>query len=230
MRCLANLELSGETKIFFPLPMREEYPGHIVIEAFPLESTGGKVWAASMRFFDYLNSLSVFSEAGGMRVLELGSGCGWLGMRVANSFPSCTVVMSEQGGYGALHWLKHNISLNSIPNVSAIELDWCSVADSVINEGWDIVFGCELVYSYEGARLLPRLIADLLRGGAFVCYYAHSLNRFESVDELLLEELKKNGLRVQVVYGRDVFAEDYIGSFDTLFRELELVVLKISVS
>lgn len=210
--------------------MRSEYPGEIWIEAFPLESTGGKVWSASLAFYEFLiNSLS-FSDGSARSLLELGSGCGWLGMRVAKAFPSCSVVMSEQGNFGALEWLQHNISLNSVPNVSALELDWCALPPEVTEKKWDLVFGCELVYSYEGARLLPRFLSELLLSGVPVCYYAHSLNRFESVDELLLEEFRRNRLKVEVVYGRDVFADNYIGSFDTLFRELELVIFKISVS
>lgn len=210
--------------------MRSEYPGEIWIEAFPLESTGGKVWSASLTFYEFLMSSLPFGDGSARSLLELGSGCGWLGMRVAKASPSCSVVVSEQGNFGALEWLLHNMSLNSISNVSALELDWRALPAEVTDRKWDLVFGCELVYSYEGARLLPRLLSQLLQSGVPLCYYAHSLNRFESVDELLLEEFRRNSLKVEVVYGRDVFADNTIGSFDTLFRELELVIFKISVS
>ena len=207
------------------------YPGGIFIEPFPLESTGGKVWDASFKFLEFLLRLEQFNGCSGQRVLELGSGCGWLGMRVGRKFPSWTVVTSERGSMGALRCLNHNLGLNTIANVSSIELDWSDLSSDVKSRGWDFIIGCELVYSYDGARLLPKVIADLLRGTSTVCYYAHSLNRFESVDEVLLSEFRRNQLNVKVVHGRgNVFDDESIGSFNSLFNDLELVIFKITVS
>ena len=207
--------------------MRSLFPGDITIESGPLESTGGKVWDASVRFFDFLESSSVLSTSSRIRVLELGSGCGWLGMRIAKVHSDLSVTMSEQGSFGALEWLNHNISLNPELNVSAIELDWARLPDEVCATKWDIVIGAELVYSYEGARLLARVLKEILSRSGATCFYAHSLNRFESVDECMLAEFSSQGLRVDIVYGHEAL-DHSIGSFTELFRELKLVIFKIS--
>jgi hypothetical protein len=210
--------------------MASIYPGSIKIEAFPLASTGGKVWSASFGFFEFLESQVFVDGLSSLRILELGSGCGWLGMRTAKHMPLAMVTTSEQAVFGALEWLRHNLSLNEIGNVSAIELDWCNIPHECEQNTWDIIIGCELVYSYEGARLLPAVLRKLLASGKSVCYYAHSINRFESIDELLLEEFARNDLRVEIVSGPDVLKPGYLGSFETLFRDLELVIFKISGS
>jgi predicted nicotinamide N-methyase len=208
--------------------MSNEYPGGIRIESCPLESTGGKVWQASLRFYSFLSSDPLFSRSSSSKILELGSGCGWLGLMIAKDLPESSVIMSEQSHFNALDWLNHNISLNpTISNVSAIELDWAHVPDDVVNQRWDVILGCELVYSYEGAKLFVALLKTLLTGSNSVCYYAHSLNRFETVDEMLLSLFQQYELNVEVVFGQHA-VEKAPGSFEDLFRELELVIFRIT--
>jgi hypothetical protein len=202
--------------------------GGILIESGPLASTGGKVWQASIDFFDFLVSTRVFTDSHPVRMLELGSGCGWLGLRLAKEYPTLSVVMTEQENFGALERLQHNIALNpDIRSASALALDWGDIPADVVEAPWDLVIGSELVYSYEGARLLPRVIKALLTGPSSVCYYAHSLNRFESVDECMLREFKDNELNIEVVLGSDALLLEP-GHFTELFAELRLVVFRIS--
>ena len=208
--------------------MISKYPGGIWIEAGPLASTGGKVWQASIDFFDFLVSTLVFTDTRPVRILELGSGCGWLGLRLAKEYQNLSIVMTEQENFGALEWLRHNIALNpDIPSASALALDWGDIPADVVESPWDLVIGSELVYSYEGARLIPRVIKALLIGTSSVCYYAHSLNRFESVDECMLQEFKENGLNIEVVMGSDALVQEP-GHFTELFAELRFVVLRIT--
>ena len=201
-----------------------EYPGQIILESGPLESTGGKVWKASIDFFDWLNQVPEIQRKE-CRIIELGSGCGWLGLRLCKELPHLNLTMTEQGNFGALSWLAHNVELNKSINVQVIELDWANVSAEVTERSWDLVLGSELVYSYEGARLLPRVISKLLNTPDSVCYYCHSLYRFEAIDEVLIEEFKSNNLRFDVVYNQQAFKE--LGSYSSLFPELQTVIFRI---
>ena len=201
--------------------------GDIITDLGPLESTGGKVWEASLRFLDFVRDVPELSRPGS-RILELGSGCGWLGMSLAKERPDLEVVLSEQFSFGALDWLRHNIELNPGVIVKAIELDWASVPADVCRQGWDLIIGSELVYSYAGAKLLPALIAKLLVPSKAIFYYAHTMNRFESVDDCMFDQFVENGLKVETVFGKD-HLERETGSFSTLFPDLELVILRITI-
>ena len=198
----------------------------ISIETSPLESTGGKVWHAAVSLYDFLKCVPELSRSG-LRVLELGSGCGWLGLTLANDRIDLEVVMSEQSMFGALDWLQHNISLNPGVCVNAIELDWSSIPREVSARHWDIIIGSELVYSYIGADLLTSVVSTLLSSSRSVFYYAHSLNRFESVDEFMLKKFKEKGLMVEIVFGEEKLAHEP-GSFTELFRDLQLVIFRIT--
>ena len=198
----------------------------ITIENSPLESTGGKVWPASMRFEKFLQSIYSGNDSHRLSVLELGSGCGWLGMSLAQSFTSWDVSMSEQSSFGALDWLNHNIALNPLISVSSVELDWCQVSPDSKNRAWDLIIGCELVYSYIGARLLPSVIRELLTSKNSVCYYAHTMHRFPPIDQVFLAELARQSLYYEIVSGPKVLPDMQM----ELFPEMELVVFKIYLS
>ena len=209
--------------------IRSTYPGGITIESGLLESTGGKVWDASLAFNEFLLGCPEFTSEDGRSTLELGSGCGWLGMRLSSALSGMSIVMSERGDLGALEWLNHNISLNPDCHVDSLELDWAQVPDSVSTRKWDFIIGCELVYSYEGARLFVGVLHRLLQQASSVCFYAHSLNRFEAVDELMFAEFKRHDLNVEIVHGSRRSLE-CVGSFEDLFRPIELVIFRITYS
>lgn len=198
----------------------------ISVEFGPLESTGGKVWDAAIAFRYFLNELPELLQ-GGLRVLELGSGCGWLGMSLAKERKDLEVVMSERPAFGALDWLQHNIDLNPGLQVEAIELDWAAVPPEICAKKWDIIIGSELVYSYVGAKLLAHAVSVLLCRPDSVFFYAHSMNRFESVDEYMLEQFKENHLHVEFVFGKEKLNHDP-GLFTELFPELQLVIFRIT--
>ncbi len=197
-----------------------------MIESFPLESTGGKVWDAGIRLIGILQPY-LCSLAAGSSILELGSGCGWLGMKVAQWNPAIRVTMSEQGSMGALRWLDHNISLNPSISIDSIELDWANIPETVIKQSWDMIFGCELVYSYYGAELLADVFDNLLIHGRNCVFYAHSLNRYESVDEHMLEQFALKGLKWQLIHGQSDF-DNRAESYTDLFQDLKLVVFRIT--
>jgi hypothetical protein len=64
-----------------------------------LSTTGGHVWDAARRMYKFLSVMS--SQIGlnkpGVTVLELGAGCGWLGINIARNLKDAgNIVLTEQ--------------------------------------------------------------------------------------------------------------------------------------
>lgn len=196
------------------------------IQNSPLESTGGKVWPASRKFEELIGKMDFSSYGNELNILELGSGCGWLGLTLASKYSNWGVTLSEQLDFGALEWLRHNIALNPHINVDSLHLNWEDISDVVLDRKWDVILGCELVYSYKGAELLAALFSQFILRGAPVCYYAHTMNRFPPIDQYFLSQLGSKGLVCEVVYGSSPEKIEVL--VDDLFPEMELVVFKIT--
>ena len=163
-----------------------------------LSTTGGKVWDAAVTMFDFLKLNIKTSRERPLNVIELGSGCGWLGMSLAEYFGSdlVRVVLTEQECGGGLEWLQHNLDLNPhVSNVEARALDWIEVPDWFTGQEWDLIIGSELVYSPITCELLPKCIKKLASPKSIV-YYAHNLNRFESLDVEIVRNFQSCGFEV----------------------------------
>lgn len=102
----------------------------VQVENTPLTTTGGHTWAAAYRLADYFAATA--TELGldipGVRVLELGAGCGWLGNTLARNLPEAALVcLTEQEEGGACDWLRHNVELNQnhgLP-LNAVQVEPC---------------------------------------------------------------------------------------------------------
>jgi hypothetical protein len=73
-----------------------------------------QVWTAARRLRDYLEAEQAVLglRRSGLRVLELGAGCGWLGLTVAHNLTGCSVLLTEQQTGGAVEHLLENIAVN----------------------------------------------------------------------------------------------------------------------
>lgn len=88
----------------------------VAVESTPLTTTGGHTWAAAYRLADYLEAAApeLGLQSPGLRLLELGAGCGWLGATVARNLPFAGLVcLTEQQGGGGCDWLAHNVARNA---------------------------------------------------------------------------------------------------------------------
>eukprot|EP00036_Acanthoecidae_sp_10tr_P018205 CAMPEP_0206305074 /NCGR_PEP_ID=MMETSP0106_2-20121207/10074_1 /ASSEMBLY_ACC=CAM_ASM_000206 /TAXON_ID=81532 /ORGANISM="Acanthoeca-like sp., Strain 10tr" /LENGTH=251 /DNA_ID=CAMNT_0053735907 /DNA_START=62 /DNA_END=813 /DNA_ORIENTATION=- len=80
-----------------------------------MDTTGDHVWDAARHLVAFCeaeaNQMGLSRE--GCRVLELGAGCGYLGMTLARNLPKLgTCLMTEMQSGGAFEHLQHNVRLN----------------------------------------------------------------------------------------------------------------------
>ena len=171
----------------------------VTISTAHLITTGGKVWSASHELLTFL--LSSLPETP-LTILELGSGCGHLGLSLAEARPECRVILTERQLDGGFQHLMENLQNNlHIKNVHCFQLDWAdngefrNVYDFALSLGHPITLvGSELVYNPTTCNLLCLLIDKFSRKNKNVTFiYAHSLNRFSMIDYDLFTKLSSAG-------------------------------------
>lgn len=198
----------------------------IEVQSTPLTTTGGHVWKAAHILFEYFEEVSdiIHLNSPGVKVLELGAGCGWLGMSVACNLPHLDLVcLTEQETGGGLQWLQHNIDINKqqnhLPkNVIALPCDWTQYADSdaavpasdepkfnqqLESIHWDFIIGSDLIYNEVGATCLPKAMKYLAREHTQI-YYCHTKHRYDLLDAMFFQELERNGLKCREVHAPSV--------------------------
>lgn len=181
----------------------------------------------------------------GATVLELGAGCGHLGMTLARNLPNLgTCLLTEMETGGALEHLRHNTTLNEAVLHGRAKVgpcDWlacCSSAqasgkaavhaDPVLGKHWDIVIGSDLVYDEAGVKMLPHVFNQLVTPSN-TAFYCHTLHRYDMMDADFLHALKEHGLNVEEVRRRgEVTPPPSPPPFECLFNEHRLVIWKLT--
>lgn len=92
---------------------------------------------------------------------------------------------------------------------------------------WDFIVGSDLVYSEDGCRLLPRVLAQL-SSPETVILYAHTKRRFEMLDSDFFQHLELEGLVVEEVKERWApAAPPSPPPFASLFPDMRIAVFRI---
>jgi len=155
--------------------------------------TGSRVWEGALLQLQW-----VFQNQQLMKdrsVLELGAGCGILGLSMAKAGIPREVVISDFDGHyvdaetaSLMELLTHNAKANmvSTSGVSIWNLDWARpadakccwppAADATLAQTYDIVLGSELLYTTEGAALLLQILPKFLADGG-TCYLLNNARR-----------------------------------------------------
>ena len=155
----ALFELANATHVVFGVG------GHdLTIQQDPaVVGTGGCVWETSYLMAQWLRPQLAARQAahGRQRLLEVGAGCGLLGIAAAHM--ECDVLLTEQAS--AMANLRANVEANPPPGsgssggtARALELSWTSAADvaaAAASGPWDVLTGTDVVYKAE-------LVAPLL--------------------------------------------------------------------
>ena len=123
------------------------------------DESSGWLWYAARHLLDVLVADEHDQLVQGLRILELGSGTGWLGLHLAARGAVVTVTERK----GALPLLIRNVLSNTERlsdeqkmelNIQAYELNW-SDEDTIVPGEYDLVVGSDLVY-------LPEYYQDML--------------------------------------------------------------------
>jgi predicted nicotinamide N-methyase len=218
------------------------------------------VWDAARHLVDYCESEA--QQMGllkrGATVLELGAGCGFVGMIVALNCPAlgrCAVTEMEEGG--ALEHLRYNVNMNADVLDGRVEVMACDWRDfgvvgdgdgdgddhdhddgsggpgvsgrgTVLDAHWDVVLGSDLVYNEAGVEMLPTVLARLVAAGSAV-YYCHTKHRYDMMDADFVAALEARGLVAEEVWKQgEQPPPPSPPPFECLFNEHRLVVWRIT--
>eukprot|EP00039_Didymoeca_costata_P002408 m.60000 g.60000 ORF g.60000 m.60000 type:complete len:236 (+) comp11286_c0_seq1:176-883(+) len=209
-----------------------------------MDTTGGKVWDAARHLCHYLEMEQKLLDLhkDGKKIIELGAGCGYLGLIIAKNIASAHVCVTEMATGGALSHLKHNIKLNQHKemvgnNIEAKECDWIDYGDDgndsaasldLLGQQWDIIVGSDLVYNDIGVAYLPKVISKLASKDT-TTLYCHTKHRYDMMDHDFLLNCEKEGLDVEEVWAHDETAPPPSPPpWENLFNEHRIVVWKIS--
>lgn len=182
-----------------------------IIESSPIISTtGGFTWPAARRLAAFLEQTRLLEPSSGsqIRVLELGSGTGWLGITLALNAPNALLVLTEQEEGGGIDHLRHNVNLNTAKvgdRVTVLPCDWRDYSRTIDppvgrlapdGQPWDYIIGSDLIYVESGAIDFPRVLAATATQGHTTILYCHTKHRFDYLDLRLQEELAMNGMKM----------------------------------
>lgn len=122
-------------------------------------------------------------------VLELGSGVGISGITLAKSNP-CTNVTISDGFEPLAITIKNNIKSNTVSNASFEQIKWGD--DSTYNGRYDLVMGCECVYTNETQDLIDTIIYHLKDDGKAI--FLNTPSPYRNGVESFINNLKPYGL------------------------------------
>eukprot|EP00299_Pterocystis_sp_00344_P004733 c16006_g1_i1.p1 GENE.c16006_g1_i1~~c16006_g1_i1.p1 ORF type:complete len:249 (+),score=29.13 c16006_g1_i1:92-748(+) len=188
-----------------------------------MSTTGGHVWDAVHHFLDFLEIMKedIGLDQPNVRVVELGAGCGYLGMVIGRNLPNLEeLCLTEMVWGNALEHLEYNISINQdripIDSVQTRACDWSLFQDTPATDSerpqdydylrqtsWDFVIGSELVYNEAGVHMLPNVMAALTSPKTHI-YYCHSKHRYDKMDMDFFANLEAAGLCWEEVRAKNV--------------------------
>lgn len=125
-------------------------------------SCAGICWESAFALIAYLRRFSTFGDRRGGKALELGSGCGLLGLCAAKEFGFEEVVLTDtREALSAVteRNVERNRDVVGVEKARVMALDWENEEelDDVVKSGpYEVVFGTDVVFS-------KRLVGPLLR-------------------------------------------------------------------
>lgn len=156
----ALFELANATHVVFRVGGRE-----LTIQQDPgVVGTGGCVWETAYLMAQWLQPrlAELQREDRPLRCLEVGAGCGLLGVALAHA--GCDVLLTEQES--AMANLSANVAANAPPKASggvcaAAPLSWlddCELEAVAARGPWQVLIGTDVVYKAELVRPLLRTL------------------------------------------------------------------------
>ena len=167
------------------------------------DGTSGWIWEAARKLEDYLVKEYAASGNGltGLRILEFGSGTGFLSLRLATLGAIVTATDRE----GAMQCLVRNISSNMDRSTTGLDVDVQQIDwefDRIEGE-WDLVIGSDVVYHEEHHH---SLLQACIRHGAKRCIIAWE-ERIQRQEKAFIALARLLGFRVDSLVSADVNPE-----------------------
>ena len=110
-----------------------------------------------------LQQILMSGETAPIKILELGSGCGVVGIALATWFSNCKVWLTDQ--IDAQELLSRNIELASPAKRSSLmarTLDWFEETDiSMLKPGFDLVVVSDCIYNADSCPALVKKLTEL---------------------------------------------------------------------
>ncbi len=165
---------------------------------------GATCWDSALAFAEAVcsggdNSLASTTDWRGLRVLELGSGCGLVALALACR--GANVVATERAI--ALPLLEKNVEANAAlverrgGSVACAALDWTTPDADVLGRGYDAVVGADLCFAAnaEGAAALAQVVGDVLGRGTPIGILAQEIRERDATPATFLADLRRRGVR-----------------------------------
>ena len=182
---------------------------------------GATCWDSALAFAEAVcsggdDSLASTTPWRGLRVLELGSGCGLVALALACR--GANVVATERAI--ALPLLEKNLEANAAlverrgGTLSCAALDWTTPDADVLNRGYDAVVGADLCFAAnaEGAAALARVVGDVLGRGTPFGILAQEIRERDATPATFVADLWRRGVRAN--------ERAVAGASDVLYYEL----------
>ncbi|KIJ56579.1 hypothetical protein M422DRAFT_72783 [Sphaerobolus stellatus SS14] len=125
----------------------------LTVDAGP--GCGGIAWPAGCVLANYLTTRKTLQ---GLKILELGSGTGLVGI-VAGLLHADSVWVTDQEPL--LDLIRSNIDLNGLQNVHVAKLDWGTALDQGIRDDIDLILAADCVYFEPAFPLLVETLCAL---------------------------------------------------------------------
>ncbi|CAH0375898.1 unnamed protein product [Pelagomonas calceolata] len=165
---------------------------------------GATCWDSALAFAEAVcsrgdDSLAATTDWRGLRVLELGSGCGLVALALACR--GAHVVATERAI--ALPLLAKNVEANAAivkksgGTIESAALDWTAPDPRVLGRGYDAIVGADLCFAAnaEGAAALARVVGDVLGRGTPFGILAQEIRERDETPATFLADLRRGGMR-----------------------------------
>lgn len=130
-----------------------------------------------------------------LNVLELGCGCGVVGIGVAQMIPDCNVLLTDLPEVDEL--VAQNIECMTPANASTVSfapLDWeAPLPPAVQSRTWDIIIAAECIYNVDSIPLLVSTLTSLIAASPGALIVVSTKVRHDS-EKLFHELAAKEGL------------------------------------
>ena len=160
-------------------------------------NTGCACWEAAFTLFEFIiNHKDTFV---GRRVLELGAGCGLVGVAL-DKVEAARVYLSDSSEQ-ALENLSHNLALNRVSEERhvPVTLDWCNHGNDFREKygrmgGIDIVVGSDITYDEQVIPDLVMTIRTILSDKPHASAYISAMPRNPATLKTFIEKVKEKGM------------------------------------